>query len=43
MFFGVYDIYWNPVLQSRPIGSTADRWALIREINRNGKTKYPKY
>jgi len=27
MFFGVSDIYWNLVLHSRPIGSTADRWA----------------
>jgi Lrp/AsnC ligand binding domain len=27
LFFGVFDIYWSPVLRSRPIGSTADRWA----------------
>jgi len=27
MFFGGIVIYWSPVLHSRPIGSTADRWA----------------
>jgi len=31
MFFGVSDIYWNPVLLSRPIGSTAGRWALSEQ------------
>jgi hypothetical protein len=35
LFFGVSDIYWNLVLHSRPIGSTADRWAIIGGIMKN--------